>query len=393
MFLSSSIAVFVILMSLFIIGKKHSQLYLGVILATSFLINPIYAFFCLAFVLFYLAIISIKDRIQWKEVFKNIGILFIIPVSIFLLHLLLLTLAYETPPITLFLNYINYLKLKLTPKPSLNIDIISVIKQESATLLFGDYRMVVYFAFFAIFPILGLILIKTEKQWNTDKFQIYIRLGMILLIIFSNVLPIFLSNSFYDIFHERSLECFLPFLVICTGCSLNWMNQKLIGFWRQLRKKYSIFQNLLDKRGMFLKKFLHVRTFFLIIIILGSFAIYLYARDNFIYKYHYDDSIIDCVFYLKNNVNFGENITGQSYNHRYNPYNLLINYNIINYDLNNNWTFPLFVGFVENNSIGYVIIKLSNFGNNFTTEFRNSALFSKIFGDPDTDKFQLFKVI
>ncbi|MHA1285751.1 MAG: hypothetical protein ACTSQP_24885, partial [Promethearchaeota archaeon] len=210
---------------------------------------------------------------------------------------------------------------------------------------------------------------------------------------FSNVLPIFLSNSFYDIFHERSLECLIPFLIICLGFALQWINHKLAGFWRQLRKKYSISQNLLDKRGIFLKKILHFRTFFLIIIILGSFAIYLHARDNFTYRYHYDDSIIDCVFYLKNNINSGENITSQSYNHQYNPYNFLYNFNLINYDLNKNWTFPLFVGFVENNSIGYVIIKLSNFGNNFTTEFRNSVLFSKIFGDPDPDKFQLFKVI
>ncbi|MHA1285359.1 MAG: hypothetical protein ACTSQP_22890, partial [Promethearchaeota archaeon] len=149
----------------------------------------------------------------------------------------------------------------------------------------------------------------------------------------------------------------------------------------------------LDKRGIFLKKFLHVRTFFLIIIILGSFAIYLHARDNFTYRYHYDDSIIDCVFYLKNNVNHDENITGQIDYNPHKPYNLLFDYNIINYDLNINWTFLQFINFIKTYRIGYVIIKLSNFSNNFTNEFLNSTFFLRVAGGTEINKFQLYEVV
>jgi hypothetical protein len=185
----------------------------------------------------------------------------------------------------------------------------------------------------------------------------------------------------YYIF-KRILEAFIPILIIL----ITNLFQIIEKFTVKIQKFNKLIKKKIDK--FFRTKILKFLSIFLLIS-----PIYLYALKNTPAHYIYDDSITQCIFYLKIENIENSRIAVHNYKNSHSPYDLLIEHEVFYYSTDFNLNFSDFWAFLEVQNIDYLIINLSIYNQIFINSFQSNCSFIKLVGNSNIRTFSLFNII
>ncbi|MFX1590648.1 MAG: hypothetical protein ACFFC1_21150, partial [Promethearchaeota archaeon] len=387
-FISSSLAILLIFLSFVVLLTDIPNYFLGIILSTIFLTNPVYSFFfILALGIFYLIkmIISYKT---YKIILKEIIQVMILSIICLIVYVYSVIVIYNQDLFTIIKSFIEGFN------TGLSITLSSFIGS------FQPYQLIIinilleglYVIFFSVLPVISIIfLIKNRKVTVNNDFNLFLIICVILVGIFVLILPHFLYSRLILIFYNRIAEAFLPSIVILAGYSLRWLSllfkkikEKInLTFFKNNRKTQRNNSKLRDS-----KRFYIIMCIGISLLMLNHF----YARENVYIDYRWDDSIIDCIFYIQNNIEKESNIAINENDETFSPNNLLFDYELYLIPTNISLTFSEFINFTEGNSIEYLVINLSFYNENFTIEFQNSTSFYKLTSGNLSTDFNLYEV-
>lgn len=253
MFLSSSISILLILISFLIILTKTPNYFLGFIIPASLLINPIYSvFFIIVIIIFYFIkmVIHYRKIIFITKEFLGISILSLISLIPYILNIYfffncdLIELIrsfywlFKTEPINQLSTSIIFNKVSMM-KFQLIIVLDSNITDFSYYLIELIHRIFLY-GFLIGFSICGLFLNKKFKDENYKDFLIFIKIGLILLLIIAFLLQLFERNVFFYIFNYRIIEVFYPCIIFLAAFFLEWILKIFDKLWQNRRFNYYI---------------------------------------------------------------------------------------------------------------------------------------------------------
>ncbi len=124
---------------------------------------------------------------------------------------------------------------------------------------------------------------------------------------------------------------------------------------------------------------------------------YNYVRINIRSRYYYDDSLVDCVFFVNENIEPESNIAVYEINERSQHsgaiYYLLSKYNLEYYQFIRNTSFNDFWDFLQMNSINNLIINLSSFDQDFIDDFSSNSTFNILVGESTSSDFTLYEIL
>ena len=385
-FLSSALSVLLILISLIILLKEVPNYFFGFILAAIFLFNPAYSFFfILALIVFYSykILISKKDKLLIFREISKITLISLIFLSIYGFSVILI---YEGNLISIFNSFLQQLKIEsisISPTP-IDIEGINIFN-----LLMGA----LYFITFLFLPILGIFIRKgIKKDSGIKDFYLFIKIGVVLIVIVVFILPHFIKIGFFETYYTRILEAFLPCTILLSGISLKRLKTISDNLWQRIKRSNIKIRNWNKKHDLF-SKILNLPSLMIFSIILLSILNHIYVRENLDLDYRYDDSLITCIFYIENNVEVGSNIGFNGFHETHSPIGLLFNYNLFNYSGDFNLTISEFTNFTQTSNLEYFIMKLSNYNENFITQIGNSSLYERLAGGTDNSEFYLYRIL
>ena len=190
----------------------------------------------------------------------------------------------------------------------------------------------------------------------------------------------------------RIIEGLYPLIIISIGLVLVQIYTLLIKFGIKLKLKVARWRKGYSNK--FLSK-LSWKGLSITILVSISVFTYCYARNNFVYIYIYDDSMMNCIFYIHENFESNMVIGVPDLNDTgsHSIYDLLYDYQLIYYSQNNNWTVEGFFNFTQSNDFDGFIINLDSFQVGFVEEFLNYTFFQKIAGGPTIDDFSLYHML
>jgi len=390
-FLSSSISIFFVLIGFLILLTDIPKYFLGLIIAGSFLTNPIYAlYFSISLLIFYIIKLS-RNHHFLKTIVNEIFAIILLAIIAVSPYIISVYIIYHNDLVSLLNVYTSFFRIfeedillhpiDLSPITNIfSLNIIELIQQW------------VYFGFFIIFPVIGILLIIRKKKERTNDFSIFIVIGTIFTLFMIFISPLFNLGRFFDMFFFRILEAFLPLMVILIGYStkaiINYLQELLRRFSKE-KKKFLKFLN----QHQLIHKIVNLPNFLILLILSSSFLVYIYAKNNFIYSYRYDDSIIECIFYVRENISPNTPIGVNYINISHSVYDLIFDYNIHYYDPVEDWTLDLFSTFTAIYNLEYFIINLSSFNEQFINEFITNSTYVKILGGSSIFKFGLYSVL
>jgi len=401
MFLSSSIAVLLILISLIIIITETPNYLLGFTVPAIFLMNPVYGFyFALPLIIFYITIIIIYRREAFSN-FKEIIVIMLLSVVFVIPYLISYIYFQNQNLINLIKSFAKYFNINIFNQSDAIINTSSNSLSTSPLLILfnslSDFTFlyiildVFYIVFVVILPIFSLFLKDKNRRKVNKYFSIFLKIGLIAYPI-AFTPQIFERIRFLDIFYFRVLEALLPCFILLAGLFIERILTESSKLWQRIKGRSDKIKNWAGK-DKFYNKILNLPSIMVILILGSSFFTYNYARENFNYHYHYDDSVIDCIFYINYNIERESNIAVNIFDqHHYTPYLLLYNYNLSKYQFNYNLTLAELNTFTNTNAIEYLIISPSSYNSNFTYNFYNSPSFKILAGGNNTGDFALYEI-
>ncbi|MEJ2249671.1 MAG: hypothetical protein P8Y97_08430, partial [Candidatus Lokiarchaeota archaeon] len=210
---------------------------------------------------------------------------------------------------------------------------------------------------------------------------LYLIIGVSIFII-SNFILYNTLHSILNVYYifERAFEIFTSFLVILVVFFFKLLFNKI----KKIKSKI-LFSNYHQFNKIIKSKFLLILPIFLF-----TSVNYLYSISSVGVYYTYDDSITNCVFYLKSNINYDNNIAVQGDKNPHSPYDLLVDYNLSYIPMKHDLIFSDFLTFINNHQINYIILNLSVYNSGFIQSIQNDTSFVNLIGNSNINKFQLF---
>jgi hypothetical protein len=397
MFLSSSLAVFLILISILIILSDAPNYFLGLIIPAIFLINPIYSlFFIISLTISYLIKLIISYR-EYVKILKEIVISISLSIGFLSIYVLSLMIFYNKDIFSIISDFTQIFELTPLYHPELPINInenaiMEYISFNSISMVPNNYDLIaIYYTIFLVLPLIGILLNIIEQE-NKIDFTIFITISSLFMVFIAFIFPFFNIFNIFYVFRNRIIEAFLPCLIILGGILLNWILKISEKFWEKIKTINFKFAEWYQKDNLF-NKLLTLPSFIVILIFSSSILTYTYANENFMYNYRYDPSIIDCIFYIENNVEQNSILGVVKFNEAHTPNNLLYNYELYFLPSNYNLSLNEFINFTQSFGIKLFIINLSYYNGLFREQFNNSFNFSKTAGGANNWEFQLYKII
>lgn len=389
MFLSSAISVLIILIGILILITKSSNILLGFVISGSFLFNPVYAFFLILVIGTFYGIKFVKN-IHLRKVFVKklflIGLISSVPLIFYTLSLFL---YYNSTPISVMASFLRLLDFTQGTQPIFTLGAIPIGEILSINLL----ELIVYLIYLGIFhflPIMSLFLKNDFDIVKEKDFNLFLKVAVLLTSIIIITTPFLNLSLFFNIFFMRVLEGFNPFIIIAIGLILSRVHSKLIIIGTKIEAK------LLRFKIRNLKKFLpHLSKKSVSIGVMLSISLltYSYAYNNFVYIYLYDDSMMDCVFYINQNFESNAIIGVHEINDTHTVYDLLQNFQLVYYNQLDNWTSEEFTNFTQDKNLDALIINLGFFDEEFIEEFYNNTSFIQVAGGRSVLDYQLFEIL
>lgn len=395
MFLSSSIAVLLILISLIILLTETSNYFLCFIIPTIFLFNPIYAFyFILALAIFYMIrLINLKrGRILiYKEIMTItlLSIIFVIP------YVFSAFLFYGKDPFNLIDSFSRFFELEnfnlsttLTEAPSSSQSRLLLLMLFNLELY--EIQFLLYVGFIFLLPIWSLFLkIKTQDERRRD-FIIFLRVGFILTI-FILLTPFFFSTiRFFRKFFIRILEAFIPFMILLSGLFFERVLSRAQKLWDNTKLKFKKIKNRAEN-------IMNLPVLSLILMLVFSLFAYNYSRIHSGTRYYYDDSLVKCCFYINENIEDNTDIAVYDFNessiHSSAIYYLLYRHDLIYYRFDGNITINEFWAFLQANTVANLIINLSYYTEDFIDDVSSNSSFNILVGGLTNGDFSLYQIL
>ncbi|MFX1311083.1 MAG: hypothetical protein ACFFHD_00510 [Promethearchaeota archaeon] len=401
MFLSSSIAVLLILISLIILLTETPNYFLCFIIPAIFLFNPVYDFyFILALTIFYIIkLINLnRNRILiYKEIIA-ISSLSIILVSPYVISAFFF---YGKDLISLIDSFSRFFEIKNFSQSNTIIEIPSNFQLKLFLLnLFYielyEIQFLLYIGFIFLLPIWSFFL-KVETQDDRRKdFIIFLKVGFILTI-FILLTPFFFSTiRFFKNYFIRILEAFIPFLILLSGLFFEQVLSKAEKLWGNTKLKFKKVKKWAEK-NKFNKNILNLPLLLIILMLVLSLFAYDYSRIHTGTRYYYDDSLVKCCFYINENIEENTNIAVYDFNessiHSSAIYYLLYRYDLIYYRFNGNVTLNDFWAFLQANTIEILIINLLYYTQDFIDDFSSNSSFNTLVGGLTNGEFSLYQIL
>ena len=391
-FLSSSLSIYFILIGIMILSTKVPKYFLGIILAGSFMVNPIYSFYFSIVVFTYYIIRVIQNRgiASNKGIVKELYLLVIVAVVSTVPYILSVYLIYSGDVVVLINTFVNFFRVS-GEEPFLHPIDLSPISQIFTLGFIEVFQEWLYYGFFLFLPIMGIMLIVRRRNERHNDFNIFLIVAAVFTLFMLFISPLFTLGWFFDMFYIRTLEVFLPLLIILAGYSLKALINFSKSLWRKVMASRIILRKFFDKHPAFNQTF-NLSNIIIILVLSSSLFVYIHSRDNMNYPYRYDDSIIDCVFYVRENITPSSAIGVNFINHTHTVYHLLDGYDLYNYNEADNWTFGSFSNFITLYSLEFFIINLSAFNAQFINDFTVNATYVKLLGGSELISYSLYSV-
>lgn len=391
-FLSSSLAVLLILITLIIFLTKIPKYFIGFTLPAIFLINPAYFFLILFALIIFGSYQILTSRSKKSLIFREIGsimLLFIFFLSIYGLSVIII---YGRDIFFIIETYIQYSAID-----TLTISLTPIIIEENN--VFNLILDVIYYITFLILPIMGIFIRNRDKpDLRKRNFYRFIKICVLLTFVIVFILPIFIKTASFNAFYTRVLEAFFPCIVLLSGISLFKLKFHLENQWQKLKASRLRFNKWINRDNRF-SRILNFSNLIIFTIIIVSVLNLIYVRDNLSFEYRYDDSLITSVFYIENHVEVGSNIgvganyTTDLFHETHSPFGLLYNQNLFSYSEEYNLTITEFANFCLTNNVEYVIIKLADYNTDLCLHIENVTLYERLAGGTSSSEFQLFRIL
>ncbi|MBA7708270.1 hypothetical protein ES703_117163 [subsurface metagenome] len=204
------------------------------------------------------------------------------------------------------------------------------------------------------------------------------------------------SIRFFRVYFIRILEVSVPFLVLLLGLTFEWGLSVSGKLWEKIKLNHINLKKKVEKTE-FNKRVLSLPFFLIIFMFISNLLAYNYTSINIRSRYYYDDSLVDCVFFINENIEPESNIAVYEIyslsRHAGAIYYLLYKYNLEYYQFIGNTSFNDFWDFLQMNSINNLIINLSSFDQDFIDDFSSNSTFYKLGGGSLSGVITLYEIL
>ncbi len=391
-FLSSSLAVLLILISLIILLTEIPNYFVGFILPAIFLINPVYSFFILLALIVFSSHEILNFRSKRSLIYREVGSIALLSLFFLSVYGISVIMFYGKNIVEIFAYFIQYSTID-----AITISFTPIIIEE--TNVFNLILGGVYYFIFLVLPIMGIFIRNRDvKDQKRRDFYRFLKICVLLTFGIFCILPIFIKIGFFDTYYPRILEAFFPCVVLLSGISLYRLKLYLENYWQKLKISKLKFNKWINADNQF-SRVLNVPNLIIFTIILASCLNLIYVRENLEFEYRYDDSLIAIVFYIENtsevssNIGVGWNYINYTFQETHSPFGLLFNQHLFPYSDDYNLTITEFTTFWQINNVEYFIIKLANYNEALRLHIENETLFERIAGGNSIQQFQLYEII
>lgn len=256
LFISSAIPVLLILISYVIVITKSPYYLFGFIIPATLLINPVYTlFFLLAVSIFFILKVIISARIIFSILIQIIAIIllsfiFIIP------HFINIYFFFKYDLFEIIRRFYWMFRNSYAPDALINVfrhSSLEIILINSFYLIISDISLYIgelmlsglIYGILIPFSIIGLFLNNNAKEGNYKDFVIFIKIGLILLLIIAFLLQLVERNFFFYIFNFRIIEAFYPCIIFPAGFFLERILKVFEEKWEKRKFNYNNFDGFI----------------------------------------------------------------------------------------------------------------------------------------------------
>jgi len=369
LFLPSSLASVILIISLILIINKCPDYLIGIFLAALYLIHPLTAFYYIfvlvCFYIFKFLIIFSNKELFTKQAFSIISLvcislILLIPyfLSIYFVYgdSLLDFLVHFLERFTDFEDALSYKIYKNMRDYMLNLvyplNYIEPVGDDKLLDVFDEFFRNSIFLFF-IFSIIGLFIYIKPKKSNKDVEILAFFKFFIIIILFFFFLPYFFYNlGFFIKFRKRILQSFCLPVIIMAVYSIEWIINKSKLVTNYLTRKYEFYRKLINNKKPYSKLFKIESILVMLLLISASSTYYMNRWPDF--HYEYDDELTDVVLYLRDNAKPGSKILRQDFDSVI-IFRMLYDMKVREWHLDENSTFCELLREIQERNIDYLI--------------------------------------
>lgn len=403
LYLASSLASGLLIISLLIIINKYPDYLLGFFIAGLYLIHSLTAFYYL-FVLsgFYLFrfVFVIRGRKNFIEQFKSIIILIFIIFILLTPYLLSIYYIYNDTIFDFFYYFIgrfeqDYYASTIEHSKHFSQGLIKLIYPLEYFKPFIDVKLLdimddalkrsIYFFFICSF--IGLFIsLKPKKGFKEVETLIFFKFFIITIIIIF-FLPFFFQNlQFFIKFRKRILESFSLPIIIMALYAIEWIVNLSKKFTDYLILKFNVYRNLINSKK-FYSKLIRIESIIVIFLIAStssSFMIHRYPD----YYYYYEDELVEVVLYLRTHAESNSKILREDFDSAV-IFRMLYDMKIKKFDVNETSSYEDLKNEIHERDIDYLIFSKDYFDNNTIEDsLCDSSRFKELL---ENDEYILFK--
>lgn len=404
LYLSSSLASALLIISLIILINKYPDYVMGFFIAGLYLIHNLTTFYFIFVLLSYYLIRFLLKAKKLEIVLEQIfSIIFLIGITIVLLipYLLGIYLIYNDSLIDFVAHfferfskadYAYLIKYSRYHDEGL-INLVypldyfkSFIKIDLLELIDELLKRSIYLFF--IFTILGLIIYLNPKKNVKDiETLIFFKLFIIVIILFFFLPYFFDSLNFFIKFRKRILQSFSLPIIIMALYSIEWIVNLSKNFTKFLAFKLKFYENLIHTNKFYSKLF-RIESI-IIIFLTASLSSSVLTHRFPDYYYYYEDELVEVVLYLRTHAEPNSKILRKDYDTT--PiFRMLYDMKVKEWDLNKSSTYDDLLLEIDERDIDYLIFPKDYFHNgSIDNLITKEDDFKELV---DNDEYFLFKI-
>ena len=404
LYLSSSLASGILIISFIIIINKYPDYIMGFFIAGLYFIHNLTAFYFLVVLSVfysYKLISKMKNYEIFLKQFYSISLLILITFILLIPYLVSIYFIYndtifdfighfferfeEADYAYLFkdssISYIGLIRLVFP------LDYFTPFIERELLDSFDELFERSIFLFF-IFSILGVVkYFKSEKNIKNKEILIFFKIFIIVILIFFFLPFIFPSLNLFIKFRKRILQSFNLPIIIMLLYAVEWLVSLAKKLTNYLAFRFKFYRNLLNNKK-FYSKFFKIDSILIFILMISTSSTFVMHRYPDYYYYH-EDELVEVVLYLRTHAESGSRVLRKDYDQT--PiFRMLYDMKVKEWDLNKSSTYEDLLLEINERNIDYLIFPKDFFHNETIDDLitREDDFKEKI----DNDEYYLFKI-
>lgn len=369
LYLSSSLASIILVISILIVINKYPDYIIGIFLAGLYLIHPLTTFYYI-FVLFsfyvFKFLLFIKNRKNFLKQTYSIVILISISLVLLIPYFLSIYIVYNDSFFDFLVHFSerftnfedslynvfyedlnNYLLEMVFPleffEPIIDVRLLDVFDEIFRNSIF----------LFFIFAIIGLLIyVKPKKSQKDLEILAYFKFFIIMIIIFFFLPSFFYNLGFFIKFRKRILQSFCLPVIIITVYAIEWVVNKARLFTDYLIHKFAFYKKFINSRKPYSRLFRIDSIMVGFLLVSASSTYYINRWPDF--YYYYDDNLVEVVLYLRENADPDSVILREELDSAV-IFRMLYDMKVKEWDLKENSTYEELLLEVQQRDIDYLI--------------------------------------